>query len=287
MIAVVRLCSGRFSAQAALVLASALCSITAAAQPIRLEIHPRIGDTLRLRLEQRVDMQATTRIGKRDSTITSSTTMDVFARAVVQTSDAKGAMLLAITDSVHVSATGTTIPAELDRSRKALQGARIRMRVFPDGSSEILSDPGSVAEELRAMVGQMPATLPDHPVTVGATWSRVVGIPLDGTNGLQRAAALSTTFRLDSLSLSSSVAFISLRGELTHDPGAGASAAAGDAPMSGKIIGSLQVDRKRGWLTDSRASVTLTTMLAPADPKGEPMRLTFTITQRMRAIGER
>jgi hypothetical protein len=269
-------------------LAFALPAAAQAQQMVRLEVRPHLGDTLRLHLEQHVEMTATSRVGSRDSSIVSMTSMDVFARAIVQSSDARGTLLLAITDSVLVSANGDILSEELDASRRAMQGSKIMMRIMPDGSSQIVSDPGGVATKLAAFMGRMPAVLPQRPVAVGGSWSRVMPVPMEDRAGVSHTASLSTTFHLDSISQRSDIAFITLAGELTHDPKSDPHDPADDYPMSGVISGNMQMDRARGWLTDSRAQITLsTTMPAAEGSKGVPVRVTLKITQRMRASGRR
>ena len=131
-------------------------------------------------------MRATSRVGQRDSSMTTTTRMAVFARIIVQGADARGTLILAITDSVRVDPATGPVPALIEESRRALQGARIFMRVRPNGSSEIISDPSGIATALQAFIGQMPATLPDRPIAIGETWTREMPVPLDSRPALGR-----------------------------------------------------------------------------------------------------
>jgi hypothetical protein len=256
------------------------------AQPILLEIRPVPGDTLELRLEQMVEMKGTTRVGKRDSTMTMSTAMAILARAIILGADSTGARVLTVTDSVAITGSAPK-DASLERSRRDLQGSRVEMRVLPDGSSEIVSDPSTVTSALRSLVAQMPATLPHAPVKVGERWSRVVTVPIEAQGGIATTASLKTTFRFDSLSRNKEVAYISLRGELSRSAVDSASGRSG-VEMTGTIRGGMTVDRKRGWVTDSRAVITLKSVLPPArSSKAYPMHFNLTITQRMRALDKR
>jgi hypothetical protein len=257
------------------------------AQPILLEIRPTAGDTLYLRLEQMVEMKGTTRVGKRDSTMTMSTSMAILARAIILGADSTGARVLTVTDSVTVIGSAAPTDASQERSRRDLQGSRVEMRVLPDGSSEIVSDPSTLTNELKSLVAQMPATLPRTPVQVGERWSRVVTVPIEAQSGIATTASLKTTFRFDSLSKNKEIAYVSLRGELSRTAMDSASGKSG-VEMTGTIKGGMTIDRKRGWMTDSRAVITLKSVL-PAAPGGRayPMHFNLTITQRMRALDKR
>lgn len=257
------------------------------AQPVLLEIRPTPGDTLHLRLEQTVEMKGTTRVGNRDSTMTMSTSMAILARAIILGADSTGARVLTVTDSVAVIGSAAPKDANQERSRRDLQGSRVEMRVLPDGSSEIVSDPSTLTNELRSLVAQMPATLPRTPVQVGERWSRVVTVPIDAQGGIATTASLKTTFRFDSLSRNKEVAYVSLRGELSRTATDSASGTSG-VQMAGTIKGGMTVDRKRGWMTDSRAVITLKSVLPPArGSRAYPMHFNLTITQRMRALDKR
>ncbi len=256
------------------------------AQPVLLEIRPTVGDTLHLRLEQMVEMKGTTRVGRRDSTMTMSTSMAILARAIILGADSSGARVLTVTDSVVIAGSPPQ-DSQQERSYRALKDSRVEMRVLPDGSSEIISDPATLTNELRSLVAQMPATLPRTPVQVGERWSRVVTVPIEAQGGIATTASLKTTFRFDSLSKNREIAYVSLLGELSRTAMDSASGAAG-VQMTGTIKGGMTVDRKRGWMTDSRAVITLKSVL-PAAPgaRAYPMHFNLTITQRMRALDKR
>jgi hypothetical protein len=259
----------------------------AGAQPMLLEIRPTPGDTLHLRLEQMVEMKGTTRVGKRDSTMTMATSMAILARAIIVSADSAGARVLTVTDSVAVTGSpGATDPNQA-RARRELEGSRVEMRVLPDGSSQIVSDPSTLTNELRSLVAQMPATLPRTPVQVGERWSRVVTVPIEAQGSIATTASLKTTFRFDSLSKNREIAYLSLRGELTRTAMDSATGTSG-VEMTGTIRGGMTIDRKRGWMTDSRAVITLKSVLPPAPgSKAHPMRFDLTITQRMHALDKR
>src|ERR1044071_802344 len=72
-------------------------------EAIMLALHPRTGDTLRLRLDQTIDMVGTTRKGTTENTSHESSTLVVLTRLVIEGSDTAGSNVLAITDSVRLS----------------------------------------------------------------------------------------------------------------------------------------------------------------------------------------
>jgi hypothetical protein len=272
---------------AGLLAAIAFSPAAVGAQPLMLEIRPTPGDTLHLRLEQMVEMKGTTRVGDRDSTMTMSTSMAILARAIILSVDTIAARVLTVTDSVIV--TGATAPKDAtgERARSGLEGSRVEMKVLRDGSSEIVSDPSTLTNELRSLVAQMPATLPRTPVQVGERWTRVVTVPIEAQGGIATTASLKTTFRFDSLSRNKEIAYVSLLGELSRTAMDSASGTSG-VEMTGTIKGGMTIDRKRGWMTDSRAVITLKSVLPPArGSRAYPMRFNLTITQRMHALDKR
>jgi len=259
----------------------------AGAQAVLLEIRPRPGDTLHLRLEQVVEMTGVTRVGGRDSTMTMSMSTAIIARAIIMSGDTLASRVLAVTDSVAVSGTGGSTSNSQERSRRAVQGSRVEMRVFPDGSSEIVSDPAVLTTEMRSLVAQMPATLPRRPIDVGYVWTREVTVPVESRDGFVAAASLRTTFTFDSLSRDKEIAYISMRGELSRSAADSAAGTPG-VEMSGTLRGGMSVDRHRGWMTASHAVINLRSVL-PALPgtRPQPVRFNLTIRQQMRALDKR
>jgi hypothetical protein len=230
-------------------------------------------------------MQGTGRRGSADTTMTVRTTMIVLGRTVIVQGDAKGTTVLALTDSVSMATTGgqgSELPEEV---RRSLQGTRVQMRVAPDGSMSMLNE-GRGSTELQALVPQLPASLPDRAVTVGERWEKVMDIPLAGREGT--GGKLRTIFRLDSLSPGGRIAYISMRGEFTRDSSLVEPSSGVTMSTTGQLRGSLRVDRRLGWMTDSRATITMkSVMTPPASSGGRPMRLHMRITQRTRTLDKR
>ena len=266
-------------------LAAALVALPAAAQPVLLQIRPRMGDTLRMRLDQRVETAGTAKMGDADSTMTMVTQLQVFTHAVALSGDGAGTVMQAVTDSILVSSTGLG-SSKLGPYRRMSQGARLRLRVAPDGAIDVLDDPDGVAGQMRAVFSQMPTTLPRTPIEVGDTWLRTMVIPLTTGPGARGAGTLRAIFRLDSLSRSGDLAYLTVTGTIGRPDGAVEPDWGGQiSEVAGSVAGTIIVDRRRGWMTDTRATITLRSLVTPpGGALGRPVRFKMTITQWLRAL---
>jgi hypothetical protein len=256
----------------------------AAAQSVTLEIRPRVGDTLRMRLDQRVEMTGTAQMNGADSTVTTTTVMRVFAHSIVKLADESGTTMLAVTDSVAMTdSAGRPLPAA-EQARRRLQGTPVSLHVAPDGGTKVVEAAGSaVAPELRGLFAQMPATLPRAAVSVGDVWSRTMDIPGGGPGG-RRVGTMAATFRLDSLTRGGDVAHISMRGSLSRD-GAGEAPEGVKVVQTGIVAGTMAIDRRRGWMTDVRTTLTVHSVLTrPGGRGGAPMKVRMKVTQWLRAM---
>ena len=265
-----------------------LGSTAADAQSILLEIRPKAGDTLHMRLEQHVELTGTTRVGNADSSITAVSSMKLHSRTIVQRSDGAGATVLTITDSVQLSSDQPQLPpAALEQVRKALEGQQVRLRMTPDGAAEIISDPDMLPPDVQAFVAQMPATLPARRVGVGERWTQTMKLPGAARADLTGPLSLRATFRLDSLTHRGRMAWVSMSGELTRTESQ-ALPGGGTYKTSGTLEGRLVVDRERGWMTESFTIVTVRSVMEP--PSGsdaQPMHVRMRITQRLRTLDKR
>jgi hypothetical protein len=269
-------------------LAVVLFSNAVFAQPVLLQIRPHIGDTLRMHLTQSVELTGTTRRGGRDSATSPMTTsIEVFTRAIAYQWTSGGTLMQSITDSVAM------IPASpgslADLKRRTMQGKRAWVRVSTDGAMEIVddSDPHS---ELRQIFGEMPAMLAREPVAVGEKWMREMQIPLSGDPGSM--GQVRATFRLDSLGANGDVAYISMRGTMSRVSAAAEVPAGAGYATSGMLSGTIQIDRRLGWITDSKSSIIVRSTIAAAparkgEPQGAPMQVRTKITQWIRAMRTR
>ena len=277
-----------FRARAALVVALALLPGAAVAQPVLLQIRPHIGDTLRMHLSQTVEMTGTTPgSASKDPARSMTTTIEIYTRAIAKQWTAGGTLMQTITDSVSMTPGS---PASLaDLRRRSSLGKPAWIRVSGDGAVEVVDD-GNPSSELRHLFGEMPAMLSRAGVAVGQKWTREMHIPLSGEQGAM--GTVRATFQLDSLSRTGDLAFISMKGTLSRVslPGVVASSAAYDA--SGTLTGTIQIDRRLGWITDSRSTIAVrSTVVAQAARKGEsqrgPMLVKTRITQWIRAMPAR
>jgi len=256
------------------------------AQQVSLRIEPPVGETLRMRLDQRVEMSGTTRMGGMgagDSTATVVTTLLVISRTFVERRDRDASILLTSTDSVAASSSGADSLTVATETRRAMQGKRVRLRIAPDGATEVVDGGADGSAELNALFAQMPATLPNSTVEVGARWSRVMMAPLGATGDAKNAGKLQATFRLDSLSRNGERAYVSLVGILSRPPSSKDGWAT--MTMSGSMTGGLVIDRRRGWINDARMTYIVRSVVTPnSGSTADAMRVRMKVTEWVRAV---
>jgi uncharacterized protein DUF6263 len=241
-----------------------------------------------MHLSQSVEMTGTTSRGGRDASTGSMTTsIEVFTRAIAQQWTSAGTLMQSITDSVAITPASPGSLADL--KRRAMQSKRVWVKVSPDGAMDIVddSDPES---ELRHIFGEMPAMLARTPVAVGEKWTREMQIPLTGDPGT--LGSVRATFRLDSLGRNGDVAYISMRGTMSRINAPNAPATGAGYATSGTLSGSIQIDRRLGWITDSRSSIIVRSTIAAVpglngESQGAPMQVRTKITQWIRAMRNR
>jgi hypothetical protein len=261
-------------------------------QAVLLQISPHAGDTLNVRLNQRVEMSGTpagcptgyvpprrnTRVtpetracaqGTRQMT----TVMEVFSRAVIHKTDRDGALVTAVTDSIRTSMSHDGGKNPAPKRVKTQMDDEIDMRVATDGGAEVIDTDAS--DELRAVFGQMPAVLSRKPVSRGDTWRRQMKIPLAGEAGA--TGLVTATFQLDSIGRDGDIAYISMRGVLAHDHRDGSL-----SELSGSLRGTMQLDRRLAWITDTHATIDATSTVRT--PEGSaPMVVHTRVTQQLKA----
>jgi hypothetical protein len=74
-----------------------------------------------------------------------------------------------------------------------------------------------------------------------------------------------------------------MRGSLSRDGGTAPNGAR--VATTGTLVGSLVLDLRRGWMTDSRSTFVMTSLVTP--PGGAdraPSRVKLRVTQRLRAM---
>jgi hypothetical protein len=262
-------------------LAALLCIVTAdaRAQRTQLELRPRVGDTLRMRLDQVMEVS-----GRRGGSamIPVVTTLQMFSRAIVESSSPTSVLILAITDSVEVVSSDARSSALLAQTEQALKGRRMRLRLAPDGTVGVADSP-AVPKEVNDLVSVMPASFPKEPVGVGETWTREMPIASGSTFGAPVGGVVRASFTLDSVTPGTDLAFVTMRG--TVEPPR--QVRSFEQSMSGSVEGRIVVNRKRGWLSETRFQVEMnTTVQSLAEPRG-PMQLRTKITQHVRIFDRR
>jgi hypothetical protein len=277
-------------ARCTLTVALALATLASRAQAQRdaagvlLRVHPRVGDTLHTRLEQQTEVSVAvpSSTGRAMKSITSSVTLN--SRTIVQASSATSTLVLTIVDSADLSTSDVHGAAQVAAAERTLRGQRLVLQLGADGTVESARDargipvPRDVADAMSAM----PAVFPRRPVAVGEQWTRELPLPAGGPLGARGAGRVNAVFRLDSLDRDGDIAFVSMRGEILPDAGSQG------VQLSGGVTGAMQVDRQRGWMTDSRFSVTVRSLVTPPPSSGlAPMRLVTRVTQRLRTMDKR
>jgi hypothetical protein len=256
------------------------------AQDVLLQIRPHVGDTVHMRLDQESEL---TRIHARaDAPRPASviTDLSMFSRAIVRGTSRADATVLAITDSVAMSTTDPQGRAVADATRRMLVGRQVMLRIADDGTVTMLRANVPSGERMADVVALMPAALPATAVRVGDHWTREMPLPSEHPFHGHAAGHLDAVFRLDSLSRDGAMAYISVRGTL-HSNSA-ATPVAGSFVQDGTVTGTMRLDRRRGWLADTRFVIVVrSTMSPPAGSGRAPMQFRIAITQRTRTCDRR
>jgi hypothetical protein len=262
------------------ILAVAALAAPGAAQRVPLEVRPRPGDTLRVTLEHAVTITGGPR-NFPDSTTAMTTTYHIATRDVVERADIKHAFILAIVDSVRMRTTGSLGASPFPGVDRNMEGMHIRLQIARDGSSEIVEGMTLLDPDLRAVLSLMPAVLPTRVVTVGESWTRNLPIPADGNPSTASPGTVTTTFRLDSLTARGDLAWISLHGRVQFAPVGPQRGGGRVIQMSGSLSGLLLLDRRRGWLSESRATVIIESQVA-LPSGGNPLLVRVHVNQVMK-----
>jgi hypothetical protein len=268
----------------AVALLSAACSPPAAAQSVFLRLHPRVGDTLHTRLDQQTEVSGTMRGSGGTSLKPVTTSVALISRTIVQSSLAASTIVLTIVDSADVRTTDEHAASQVAAAERSLRGSRMLLRLAADGTVESAQDAQGVAltPDMSDAMAAMPAIFPHRPVSPGDQWTREMPLPMGGPAGTRGAGRVNATFHFDSLDHAGTIAFLSVRGDVLP------SAEREDAALSGTISGVMQVDRTRGWMTDSRFLILIRSAVTPPASSGlAPMRFVTRVTQRLRTMDKR
>ena len=247
-----------------------------AAQSVLLELRPREGDTLRMRLDQTTETVAS-RKGSAPMQVT--TALRMFSRAIVEGKSPTATLIFAITDSVELTSSDAHARRIVEDAERQLTGRQMRLRLAPNGTVSLADPARDIPREVNELVSVMPASFPSEPVAVGDTWMREMPIPPGVRLGVPVGGVVRSTFRLDSLSRDGRFAFVSMRGTM-HPIVVGALE---QAAIGGSVDGNMVVDRRRGWLSETRFLIQMRTKVESRGGRvTEPMQFRTTITQRMR-----
>ena len=263
-----------------MLVASGIGATVAGAQRVMLEVRPRPGDTLLVTLDHSVTISGGQHDSP-DSATTITTSYHVVTRDAVERADSRAAIIRALVDSVRMRTTGSIGASPFPGVDRGMEGMKVRLEVLRDGSSRLIDGFEQLDPELRAMFSAMPAVLPHEPVTVGDKWTRALALPADGPSAEPgTAGSIRATFSFDSLTSNGDIAWISLRGRVIPAPKSSWHDDVGAGQMSGSLYGTLRLDRRRGWLSESRASVTIESSVAMPG-RGGPLNVRVHVDQHM------
>jgi hypothetical protein len=261
-----------------------LIPVSGRAQTVRLQIHPRAGDTLYTRLEQQSEITGTRIVGTSETATSVVSSMKLFSRTIVEGSTPTGTTVLAVTDSVSFATSDARADAMNAQTQRLLKGQQVRLTLLPDGTAHMADAAGPQRDVAGgSLLSLVPAALPAASVAVGESWTREMPIPATGQFGRTPDGKLRATFRLDSIGRHADLAYISLRGEIT--PGREGTSSETPTLQNGTVRGTMVLDRRRGWLTDSRFTIVVRSDVVPPPASGVAvMHFQMKISQRVRTM---
>lgn len=256
---------------------AAMLSVTPAGaqQRVILRIKPPVGDTLKMELEQHFDVTTENAAGKQSGSM--SGTMWLWTHAVALRRVGNATDLLSVTDSVTVLPPSAALLPVVRDAKRALEGRTVRLRIAEDGEMTV-SGGGHGGVVTSGVGADMQGVLPTAAVTVGDSWTRDIMVPLSATE--RETAKVHTTLKLDSLSRDGGVAYLSLRGDVTHDHAQHSAVMHGR--VTGTLAGTIAIDRRLGWITSSHTVLSIMSVMK-SDGK-PPMQLRMRVTQSLRAL---
>jgi hypothetical protein len=265
--------------RATILVGIAMARVAEAQEPVLLRLHPRLGDTLHTLLEQQTEVSMPEAAGK-----SSVTSVAIHSQTIVRAVQATSTVVLTIVDSARLSSSDSHTAAALSNARRTLEGQQLMLQLGADGTVEWARDRHGVlmAREVTEAMSAMPAVFPRKAVSVGEQWTREMPLPQGGALGARGSGKAKAVFRLDSLNRNGSIAYVSMHGEILPD------SVSHGVELNGTITGTLQLDRSRGWMTDSRFLIILKSLVTPPPSSGvAPMRFLTRVTQRLRTMDKR
>jgi hypothetical protein len=275
---------GLLALGAALLAPAARAQRAEAAEGILLRIHPRVGDTLHTRLEQQTEVSAVVPGAGGPKTKSVTTSVALHSRTIVRASFAASTTVLTVVDSADIRTSDTHGAAQVAEAEQRLRGQQLVLQLAADGSVESARDlhGATVSRDMAEAMSAMPAIFPHRAVNVGEQWTREMPLPAGGPLGTRGAGHVNAVFRLDSLDRGGTLAFVSMRGEILPE------GVNQGVELSGAVTGAMQVNRTRGWMTDSRFTVLVRSLVTPPPSSGlAPMRFVTRVTQRLRTMDKR
>lgn len=258
----------------------AIAATRAWGQSITLQIKPHVGDTLRTRLDQQTEMTGVRRTNTGEATAIAMTSMKMFSRAIIESGTDKATTVLTVTDSVLFSTSDERGRADAAQAGADLRGQRFRFRLAPDGSVGMNEVGDAVSRGVAQVVALIPPAFPKAAINVGESWIREMAMPAGEQFGAQLPGKLYVTFRFDSLTHGGDWAFISMRGEL--HPAPAPALTAGPTVEKGVVTGTMLLDQKRRWLTESWFSIVMNSVVTPPLTSGiVSLHVLTRITQHM------
>jgi hypothetical protein len=254
------------------------------AVPIILRLRPAVGDTIHTLLEQQTEVTATTPGNSVAPARSVTTTMDIYSRSIVRAVQATRATVLTVIDSVKLSSTDAHAATTNAQTQRALEGQQLVLELGTDGAVESARDVRGVLvpRALAEAMASMPAVFPRGAVVVGGQWVREMPLPSGGPLGARGAGHVRASFHFDSLQKGGGIAYLSMRGDILPDSGSRG------VELAGTVAGSMQLDRVRGWMTDSKFVVMVKSLVTPPVEMGvAPMRFMTKVTQRLRTMDKR
>lgn len=249
-----------------------------------LRLHPRVGDTLRMVLDQQTEVSVLPAVGAPAPTKPVKTSIAIHSRAIVRSALGASTVVLTIVDSVRLSSSDAHAAARAGDTQRALEGQQMELQLGADGRVESARDAKGalVSPQVSDAMAAMPAVFPRKAVQVGEQWTRELVLPSASPFGGSGNGRAKATFRLDSLGRGGSVAFVSMHGEILPESDSRT------VELSGSIAGTMQLDRTRGWMTESRVLVTLRSLVSPPPASGlAPMRFLTRVTQHLSTMDKR
>jgi hypothetical protein len=251
-----------------------------AQESVLLRLHPKVGDTLRTVLEQQTEVTMPAVNANRMAV----TTVAIHSQTVVRSVQQASTIVMTHVDSARMTSSDAHTAAGLANAQRVLEGQQMVLQLGADGTVQWARDARGalVSREIADAMSAMPAVFPRKPVSVGEEWSREMPLPSGGPLGATGSGMAKAIFRLDSLGRNASVAYVSMRGEIVADRNSRG------VELNGTISGSMQLDRARGWMTDSKILILLKSLVTPPPSSGlVPMRFLTKVTQRLRTMDKR